>query len=437
MPRDIRSAKLLARIMAAQAVYSWEASGAKEPWTKEDITPDMASFYREQAGHESGTSAKVKEDRKLFREIAVGAIGEHETLDAVISPYLGRDGTIKNLPMAVRAILRAAVYEVRHMDTPAGVAIREYATVTEVLSGDEEVAFVHAVLDRVAKHAEPTPRAAVDPGFPDLSGMTAETLSLMLTRDMAWILKAQKLRHKVFFEEEGATNSGLHEGIDEDKFDAVCDHLLVLDTQPGKEPEVVGTYRLLRSNTELKFDHYYTQTEFDISKILAKEGVKLELGRSCIATEYRNGAVIQLLWRAIGTYLVHFKIDYMFGCASFHGVDPMEFQQGLSYLHHKHLAPEELRTAPMPAWKGEVAILPAEQVDRKVAQEQLPPLLKGYMRLGAYVGEGVVVDKDFHSVDVCIILDSQQIPRRYKEHFLDEAQQAAFPGKKPDMKQGG
>lgn len=417
---NLAQSKLLARLMAVQALYSWDAAGEGKTWTKEDITPDMAAFFREQAGHEGGIQESVKEDRKLFRAITSGAIERRLDNDALMAPHLSRDQTVERLPMTLRAILRAAVQEIACLDTPPAVAIKEYAKVTEMLTSEDDVAFIHAVLDKVAKL--PMTRY-----FPDLSVMTAETLSLLLTRDPVWIREAQKLRHQVFFQEEGHELPAKHEGIDEDKFDAICDHLLVLDTPEGGEPNVVGTYRLLRSNTELKFDRYYTQTEFDIAKILEKPGIKLELGRSCIAPEYRNGAVIQLLWRAIGAYLVHFKIDYMFGCASFHGLDPMEFQQGISYLHHKHLAPEELRTTPMPDWKGEVTLLEAEQVDKKIAQEQLPPLLKGYMRLGGYVGEGVVVDKEFHSVDVCIIVDSQQIPRRYKEHFLSEAQQAAFP----------
>lgn len=273
-----------------------------------------------------------------------------------------------------------------------------------------------------------------NPIFPDLSGITAETLSVMLTRDPAFITRAQKLRHRVFFQEEAALHGNTQHfsgnEVDEDHFDAVCDHLLVLDTQPGEKEQVVGTYRLLRSNTDLKFDHFYTATEFDISPILKRGGNLLELGRSCIDPEYRNGAVIQLLWRAIGAYLAHFQIDVMFGCVSFHGTDPLEFQQGISYLHHKHLAPEALRTHPQPDWKAEMELLPEDKLDKRAAMEQLPPLLKGYLRLGGVIGEGLVVDKFCHTIDLCIIVDSATIPRRYKEHFLNEAQQAVFPGRK-------
>ncbi len=277
--------------------------------------------------------------------------------------------------------------------------------------------------------------------FPDLSALTADTLSLKLTRDPALVKQAQKLRHRVFFQEEAAQH-GSGEGskpipgekvaftgeeVDEDKFDKVCDHLLVLDQPEGAaQPKVVGTYRLLRSNTELPFDHFYTETEFDISPILAAGGNLLELGRSCIAPEYRNGAVIQLLWRAIGAYIVHFKIDYMFGCASFHGTDPMEFQQGISYLHHHHLAPEHIRPHPQPAWRATLPILPESEIRRRDALRQLPPLMKGYMRLGGYIGEGVIVDNFCHTVDVCIVLDSKNIPTRYTEHFLDDAQRKEF-----------
>ncbi len=218
------------------------------------------------------------------------------------------------------------------------------------------------------------------------------------------------------------------DSIDEDHFDQICDHLLVLDQPEGQaEAEVVGTYRLLRSNTDIPFDQFYTESEFDISMVLKQEGNLLELGRSCIKPEYRDGRVIQLLWRAIGAYVTYFQIKFMFGCASFHGTDPMVFQQALSFLHHTTLAPEGLRPSPLPEMKGEFDLLPQDEVNKREALKQLPPLLKGYMRLGCYVGEGCIVDPVCKTVDVCIVLDSKNIPDRYKEFFLDEEQRQSFP----------
>lgn len=251
--------------------------------------------------------------------------------------------------------------------------------------------------------------------------ITAGTLEVVLAktpREIAW---AQELRYRVFVEEMGAKPhaEALRTHRDSDIFDPVCDHLLVLDHSipEGKNP-VVGTYRLLRRETALAFGRFYSESEFDIKKLVDfKEGEVLELGRSCVDKEYRNRSSMQLLWRGIGAYVIGHKIQLMFGCASFNGVDPEPHLLALSYLHHYHLAPENLRTTVQPEYAGKVNYLPKEEIDTGRAIFTMPPLVKGYLRLGCYIGEGVAFDKEYNCLDVNIILRTDKVGEKYVNKF--------------------
>jgi L-ornithine Nalpha-acyltransferase len=244
---------------------------------------------------------------------------------------------------------------------------------------------------------------------------------------------AQALRYRVFFDEMGATPSAeaRRTGRDRDRYDGYCDHLLVLDHSLGVGgAAVVGTYRLQRRSVADRHDGFYTETEFDIAPLLAVEGELLELGRSCVAAGYRNRPSMQLLWRGIGEYCLHYDIKLMFGCASLPGTDLTELAPALTYLHHFHLAPPALRARALPDRYVAMDILKPDEIDAAAVVEQfagraavaaLPPLSKGYLRLGALIGEGAVIDRDFNTTDVCIIVVTDRITDKYFNHYIRTA----------------
>lgn len=245
-------------------------------------------------------------------------------------------------------------------------------------------------------------------------------LEVRLAHSDAEIEAAQRLRFHIFYREMAAKPSAemAASGRDFDSFDPYADHLLVLDHGRGEGADaVVATYRLLRRVNAARAGQFYTADEYDIGQILAQPGEILELGRSCVSADYRTGAVMQLLWRGIATYVFHYDIGIMFGCASLPGVDPEKLAMPLSYLYHNHLAPEGLRTRAVESRYTPMDRVPADQLDRKAALSGLPPLIKGYLRLGGYVGDGAVVDPQFHTTDVCIIVKTDLVTQRYYKHY--------------------
>ncbi len=244
---------------------------------------------------------------------------------------------------------------------------------------------------------------------------------IRLTRNAADIDAAQALRYEVFHEEMGATANAemIARRRDFDRFDPICDHLLVLDHARPVGQTVIGTYRLLRQKVAEANFGFYSAAEYDLSPLLAAvpDGGLLELGRSCVHPAYRTNATIQLLWRGIATYLADHGITYMFGCASLPGVDADALAVPLSFLHHNHLAPEPLRVRALPERFVAMDKLPAAEVPPKRALRALPPLIKGYLRLGAYIGAGAVVDHEFRTTDVFILLPVRRISENYSQHF--------------------
>jgi L-ornithine Nalpha-acyltransferase len=237
---------------------------------------------------------------------------------------------------------------------------------------------------------------------------------------------AQHLRYRVFYEEMTATPTDEMRAMkrDFDRFDDVCDHLLVVDRErieDDGQPAVVGCYRLIRDVDAARAGGFYTACEYDLAPMLAgiAPGTKLlELGRSCVIKEYRSRPqTMQLLWRGVMTYVARFSIDLMFGCASFSGFDPKAFALPLSYLYHYHLAPPEIRVKPYPRHYIDMNMMPKEAIDPKEAIRALPPLLKGYIRAGAMVGDGTAVDQQFGSVDVFIYFPVVKIDARYRQRF--------------------
>lgn len=259
------------------------------------------------------------------------------------------------------------------------------------------------------------------------------SLEVRLAQTAAEVRQAQKLRYRVFYQEGAAiANPGrLFARRDVDAYDAICDHLLVLDhaahdgPNPNR-PAVVGTYRLLRQPVAEEYSGFYTSGEFDIGTLIARHANLqfLELGRSCVLGPYRNKRTMELLWHGIAGYLRQYRTDVMFGCASLDGTDPKQLALPLSFLHHYARAPEEWRARARPERYVEMNRLSKESIDPKAALNALPPLIKGYLRLGASIGDGAVVDHEFGTTDVLIILRVAAIKQRYFEHFSGDRRAA-------------
>jgi len=256
-------------------------------------------------------------------------------------------------------------------------------------------------------------------------------LEVRLAQSAAEIRQAQKLRYRVFYQEGSAlADPGrLFARRDIDAFDAICDHLLVLDhaAQTRGKPAVVGTYRLLRQRIAEDFGGFYTASEFDIAPLLSRHRDLqfLELGRSCVLPEYRNKRTVELLWQGIWTYISQNRLDVMFGCASLDGTDPTRLALPLSFLHHYCRAPEPWRARALPERYVEMNQMSKEAVDPKAALRSLPPLIKGYLRLGCSIGDGAVIDHQFGTTDVLIILPVAALSSRYTEHFANAERRAA------------
>lgn len=251
------------------------------------------------------------------------------------------------------------------------------------------------------------------------------TLEIRLAATNADVRAAQALRYEVFFEELGARPARLdHASLDVDDYDDLCDHLLAIHHGPDGCQQVVGTYRLLRQSVADANRGFYSASEYDLERLvrhcsaaLGGAGQLLELGRSCVAREHRNAATIGLLWRGIASYLEQHEIRFMFGCASFPGVDAAVHAACLSYLAHHHLAPEPLRVRAWPGQHVPLEWLPRDSYDALAVGRLLPPLLKGYLRVGAMVGDGAFVDRAFNTVDVFVLMPTDKIARRYATRF--------------------
>jgi putative hemolysin len=263
-----------------------------------------------------------------------------------------------------------------------------------------------------------------------VEGIRLGSLEVRLAQSVEEIDAAQALRYRVFYEEMGATPTADMAAIkrDFDAYDEHCDHLLVLDHMRKDQHAVVGTYRLIRRSAADKSGGFYSASEYDISPLLQYPGEILELGRSCIDAEYRTGQVMQTLWRGLTAYVFRYDVRLMFGCASLPGTDPQALAVPLSYLHHHHLAPPGLRAKALPERFVDMRLLPREAFDPNVAfdsmkldprsgSNSLPPLIKGYIRVGGFVGEGAVIDHQFNTTDVCIIVKTDLITSRYIKHY--------------------
>ncbi len=265
----------------------------------------------------------------------------------------------------------------------------------------------------------PIPRAVPRPvpAAGEVMSLNPDDLIVKLADDDSEIEQSQALRYRVFYEEMGAhpTDEMTRLRRDFDDFDESCDHLLIIDPKRGdrKQGEVVGTYRMLRSQAgrEQKF---YSAGEFNIAPLLALDEPVLELGRACVAPEYRSGAVLQLLWQGIVAYVRRHRIGLMFGCASFPGTDPAALSEPLSYLYHHHLAPPAIRVKALAHRYVDMQGTEVERIDRARVNAALPSMIRGYLRLGAFIGEGAVIDEQFNTIDVSVVLRAERALRAFR-----------------------
>jgi putative hemolysin len=252
-----------------------------------------------------------------------------------------------------------------------------------------------------------------------LPELRAGQFSVRLARDQTELDAVQTLRYQVFYGEMGAIPDPAQRasGRDHDAFDAFADHLIVVDRDAGSAGSIIATYRLLQSTAAAQAGGFYSAGEYDIGAILSYRGRILELGRSCVHPEYRNRTAMQLLWRGIAAYVFHNGIDLMFGCASLPGTDPDGLRVELSYLYHFHLAPPPVRPRALPERYVEMQRLEPAALEARQALGLLPPLIKGYLRLGGFVGDGAVVDAQFNTTDVAIVVKTDLITDRYYRHY--------------------
>lgn len=221
---------------------------------------------------------------------------------------------------------------------------------------------------------------------------------------------AQRLRYDVFVRELGGDGPLVdHQNrFERDRFDPIYDHLVLIDDRrdPDKLDHVVGVYRLMTDEMAAAHGQFYTEDEYDLSVLKTSDQHLLELGRSCVHADYRSGYALHKLWTGLADYVLERDIDILFGVASLHGTNVQKFAQSLSHLHHAHLAPPELRVRTVEGAYQTMGLIPADQIDRVAAMRAVPSLIKSYLRLGGFVGDGAFVDHRFNTIDVCLVMDT-------------------------------
>lgn len=265
---------------------------------------------------------------------------------------------------------------------------------------------------------------------PEATGITPDAafLTVRLAADDADLRAAQRLRYRVFVQELGGDGPMVdHEArLERDDFDAVVDHLLLIDTRrdPADGDHVVGAYRLLGGEQAARFGRFYCDDEYDLTPLRASVRRVIELGRSCVDPAFRGGAGMLLLWNALADYVLDRDIEILFGVASFHGTEIAPLAQALSWLHHHHLAPPDLRPTARPEHAQRMDLIAPEHLDRRAAMTSMPALIKAYLRLGGVVGEGAWIDHDFNTTDVFLLMDTAAMSARHRQFYQDRRQGA-------------
>ena len=248
------------------------------------------------------------------------------------------------------------------------------------------------------------------------------SLTVRLAKGENDLTAAKRLRYEVFVEEFGAGGVSVdHENrLESDRFDPWVDHLILVDQKRNAQEQnhVVGAYRLLRSEVAQLECGYYSSDEYDLS-VLTESGRSLvELGRSCVHRDYRGGIGIFQLWRGLACYVLDNEIEVMFGVASFHGTDVDELGQALTLLHRNHLAPQDMRVKSRPEHYVSMDRVADGTLNQVQAMASVPPLIKAYLRLGGFVGDGAYVDHVFNTVDVCLVMDTTRMSERHRDHYI-------------------
>lgn len=241
--------------------------------------------------------------------------------------------------------------------------------------------------------------------------------SVRLATTESELRAAQRLRYEVFVEELGGDGPLVdHDArLERDRFDAFFDHLILCDEE--ENGAVVGVYRLLRDDQAARAGQFYSEDEYDLGVLKASGRKCMELGRSCVAQAYRGGPAMYHLWNGLARYVAEHEVEILFGVASFHGTDPEKLAQPLSLLHHRHLAPEALRVRALEKHFQRMDLLPPDEIDRRAAMLQVPALIKAYLRLGGFVGEGAFIDHAFNTIDVCLVMDTKRLSETQKSIY--------------------
>ncbi len=268
--------------------------------------------------------------------------------------------------------------------------------------------------------APKTRRPAIWKAPPRMIADDAE-FTLRLARDARDLRAAQRLRYEIFVAELGGDGPMVdHDArLEIDAFDPWFDHLLLIDGRrdPLALQDVVGVYRLLPSDRLAQSGRFYSAGEYDLAPLIASGRRLLELGRSCVHRDYRGGTAMYHLWNGLADYVLRHGIEVVFGAASFHGTDIAALVQPLSYLHHHHLAPEALRVQARPESRQTMNLVAPGMLDRRAAMAGTPALIKAYLRLGGFVGEGAWVDRAFNTTDVCLIMDTGRMSERHRDFY--------------------
>ncbi|BDB96424.1 GNAT family N-acetyltransferase [Candidatus Hydrogenosomobacter endosymbioticus] len=234
------------------------------------------------------------------------------------------------------------------------------------------------------------------------------------------VLASQELRYRVFCggNGEACVQSGEDaKKIDVDRFDDFCHHLVVIDL--SRSARVIASYRLITRDAASKCGGFYSSSEFDMSCMDLYKGNVLELGRACVDPLYRSKKAFNMLLKWLDRYVKLFHIDVMFGCASFYGTQEEDFKNALSLLYYRHLAPPQLRPKVRKGLGIDMKMLPEECIDYARAEQEMPSLMKGYLKIGAVVGDGAFLDKQFNCIDVCVIVFANSLSRDYLKRFFD------------------
>lgn len=236
------------------------------------------------------------------------------------------------------------------------------------------------------------------------------------------VTAAQRLRYQVFVAELGGDGPLVDHaaGLERDAFDPFFDHLVLVDRRidPETLSHVIGAYRVLPCDRREAAGRFYSEGEYDLGPLLASGRRLLELGRSCVHAEHRGGTAMFHLWNGLADYVLNREIEILFGVASFHGTDPDALAEPLSYLHHHHLAPPQMRVRALPPHRQEMDLIPRDRLDRKAAMAATPALIKAYLRLGGFVGDGAWIDHEFNTTDVCLVMDTGQMSARHRDFYV-------------------